>query len=195
MDGERGPADSRRLSSLAEKFRDKRYRDGYIAAHTRSVLARQMRNFRGELSQAEFGAQIDKRQTVVSRLESAAYGGWSLRTMLDIARKRNVAVLVRFVDFPTFLKYSGDLSESALRPASYEQDVIDEIAKAEECSARDGALKALFSTEPKQTEGQSVRDALSILHRPRVGASARNPPKVANDSVEALEYDLLHHQG
>jgi hypothetical protein len=195
MDGERDPADSPRLSSLAEKFRDKRYRDGYIAAHSRGVLARQMRNFRGELSQAEFGALIDKRQTVVSRLESSAYGGWSLRTMLDIARKQNVAILVRFVDFPTFLKYSGDMSESALRPAPYEQEVIDEMSRMAECSARDGALKALFSAEPKQAESQSVRDALSTLRRPSMGASASIQLRAANDSVETLEYDLLRQQG
>jgi hypothetical protein len=118
MDGERGPADSHRLSSLAEKFHEKHYRDGYVAAHTRGVLARQMRNFRGELTQAEFGAEIDKRQTVVSRLENPAYAGWSLRTMLEVARKRDVAVFVRFVDFPTFLKYSDDLSDAALGPQS-----------------------------------------------------------------------------
>src|SRR5438045_2363080 len=103
MDGERGPANSPRLPNLAEKFHDKQYRDGYVAAHTRGVLARQMRNFRGDRSQAEYGAEIGKRQTVVSRLESPAYGSWTLRTMLQIARKENVAVLVRFVDFPTFL--------------------------------------------------------------------------------------------
>jgi hypothetical protein len=125
MDGERGHADSRRLSDLTEKFNDKRYRDGYVAAHTRSVLARQMRNFRNDHSQADFGSEIGKRQTVVSRLESAAYGGWSLRTMLEIARKLNVAVFCRFVDFPTFLKLSDDLSGRALRPAPYEEAEIN----------------------------------------------------------------------
>ena len=74
MDDERDLVDSHRFLSLAEKFHDKRYRDGYVAAHTRGVLARQMRNFRGERSQAEYGAIIGKRQTVVSRLESPAYG-------------------------------------------------------------------------------------------------------------------------
>ena len=55
MDGEHDLVASHRFLSLADKFHDKRYRDGYVAAHTRGVLARQMRNFRGELTQGEFG--------------------------------------------------------------------------------------------------------------------------------------------
>jgi hypothetical protein len=114
-------ADSHRLLTLAAKFRDKRYRDGYVAAHTRSVLARQMRNFRGDLSQAEFAEKIGKQKTMVARLENPAYGGWSVRTMLEIARNLNVAVIARFVDFPTFLNFTDDMSDDALRPQEYNE--------------------------------------------------------------------------
>jgi hypothetical protein len=192
MDGEgRDRAASHRMLSLAERFRDKQYRDAYVASHTRGVLARQMRNFRGEVSQAEFAAKIGKQKTVVARLENPASGGWSLRTMLEVARKQGVAVFVRFVDFPTFLKYSADLSQRAVRPMPYEQQVIDEISRIEEYSLRDGALKALFSAEPKQAESQSARDAISTVRRPSMGSGARNSPRAANDSAEAAEYDLI----
>jgi hypothetical protein len=128
MDGERDLVASHRFLSLAEKFHDKRYRDGYVAAHTRGVLVRQMRNFRGRLSQAEFAAKIGKQKTVVGRLENPAYSGWSLRTMLDIARRENVAVLVRFVDFPTFLGFTDDMSDESLHPHAYDQAEIDRFA-------------------------------------------------------------------
>jgi hypothetical protein len=128
MDGERDLVGSHRVLSLAEKFPDKRYRDGYIAAHTRGVLARQMRNFRGQLSQADYAAKIGKQKTVVSRLENPAYSGWSLRTMLEIAREENVAVLVRFVDFPTFLGFTDDISDESLHPHAYDQAEIDRFA-------------------------------------------------------------------
>jgi hypothetical protein len=129
MDGEYGAASSHRLQSLAEKFRDKRYREGYVAAHTRGVLADQMRNFRGDLSQADYAAKIGKQKTVVGRLENPAYSGWSLRTMLEIARKEDVAVLVRFVDFPTFLGFTDDMSDESLRPRAYDQAEIDFFAE------------------------------------------------------------------
>jgi hypothetical protein len=156
MNGERSPVTSHRLPSLSEKFRDKQYRDSYVASHARRVLAEQMRNFRGHLSQADYAAKLDKQKTVVGRLENPAYGGWSVRTMLEIARKENVAVFVRFVDFPTFLKYTDDLSDGALLPRSYNQDAIDELAKADECAAGESALKALFEREPDQAHGQSA---------------------------------------
>jgi hypothetical protein len=125
MDGERLPVDSQRLLTLAEKFRDKRYRENYVAGHTRQVLARQMRNFRGELSQGEFGELIGKRQTVVSRLENPNYGAWQLRTMFEVARKLDLAVFARFVDFKRFLQYSNDLSDDALHPKPYDSARID----------------------------------------------------------------------
>jgi hypothetical protein len=134
MDDAHAAVDSHRVRTLSEKFHDKRYRDGYVAAHTRGVLARQMRNFRGERSQAEYGAIIGKRQTVVSRLESPAYGSWTLRTMLQIARKENVAVLVRFVDFPTFLSFTDDMSDEALFPQAYDEAEVDRFAAYEERS-------------------------------------------------------------
>jgi hypothetical protein len=120
--------DSHRLVRLAKKMRDKDYRDGYVAAHTRLVLAKQMREFRGTMPQTEFAALLDKRQTVVSRLENPNYAGWTVSTLLEIASKLNVAVFVRFVDFSTFLKYSGDQSETALRPEEYNQQRVDDFA-------------------------------------------------------------------
>jgi len=125
MDEGRGLAASRRLLSLAEKFRDKQYRDSYVASHTRGILAQQMRNFRGALSQAEYAEKIGKQKTVVGRLENPGYAGWSLRTMLEIARKENIAVLVRFVDFPTFLGFTNDFSKKALHPDAYDPAEVD----------------------------------------------------------------------
>jgi hypothetical protein len=110
---------------------DKKYRDGYVAAHNRQVLAKQMREFRGDKSQTEFAELIDKRQTIVSRLENPNYSGWTLGTLFEMASKLNVAVFVRFVDFPTFLKYSGQQSEAALHPAVYDQQQVDDFALSE----------------------------------------------------------------
>src|SRR6266849_3115120 len=123
---------SQRIRALAEKMRDKRYRDSYVASHTRQVLAKQMREFRSEMSQIEFAALIGKRQTMISRLENPAYVGWSLSTMLEVARKLNVAVFVRFVDVPTFLKLSDDMSADALHPRSFDESQMDDLVKDEE---------------------------------------------------------------
>jgi hypothetical protein len=135
MNGGLDPAASRRLAHLAEKFHDKQYRDSYVASHTRGVLSQQMRNFRGDLSQAEYADKIGKQKTVIGRLENPGYAGWSLRTMLETARKENVAVLVRFVDFPTFLKYTDDLSDKSLNPTPYDANAVDQLAAGNNANA------------------------------------------------------------
>jgi hypothetical protein len=124
---EQNPAASHRLLSLAAKFHDEEYRNGYIASHTRGVLAKQMRNFRGTLSQEQFAEKLDKQKTVIARLEKPAYAGWSLRTMLEVARKEKVALLCRFVDFPTFLNFTDDMTDDALDPQSYDEVKTEEI--------------------------------------------------------------------
>jgi hypothetical protein len=116
MAAERHLADSRRIPSLIEKFRNRRYRHSYVAAHTRRFLARQMRKFRGDKSQSDFGDLIGKQQTVVSRLEDAGYGKWTLQTLFDVAEKLDLAVIVRFVDYSTFLRFTENMSDEASEP-------------------------------------------------------------------------------
>jgi len=126
---ERHPADSHRIPSLIEKFRNRRYRHSYVVSHTRRFLARQMRKFRGDKSQTEFGELIGKQQTVVSRLEDSAYGKWALQTLFDVADKLDVAVIVRFVDHAAFLRFTDNMSDEATIPGPYDRATLDEMAE------------------------------------------------------------------
>jgi transcriptional regulator with XRE-family HTH domain len=162
---------------------DKRYRDGYVASHTRQTLAQQMRRFRGDDSQATFAEMIGKRQTIVSRLENPSYSGWTLRTLFEVAQALNVAVFVRFVDFPTFLQYTDDLSDNALRPQPYDEEAIEALVEEEDRASKEGALKALFASEPKQAPGRSALPRM-IFERDRDGATS---PPPANDAVNPPE--------
>lgn len=115
--------DSHRSVSLWKKFCNKKYRDGYVSSHVKKFLAHQITALRGEKSQTEFGEIIGKPQSVVCRLENPNYGKYSLQTLLDVASKLNLALIVRFVDFPTFLKGTSDFSVEAVRPAAYDEHV------------------------------------------------------------------------
>jgi hypothetical protein len=168
MDEGRRHADSPRLRNLIEKFRDKAYRDSYTAAHTRRFLARQMRKFRGEKSQSEFGNLIDKRQTVVSRLEDPKYGKWTLQTLFDVAEKLNVAVVVRFVDIPTFLKSSEDMSDDASQPQPYDEA---KTASAFEHPAKKLVIRPLGIGEPIQLFGADFGP-----HFLEIAATSTNQP-------------------
>jgi hypothetical protein len=95
----------------AKKLRNRKHRHSYVVDYTRRFLARQMRAFRGERSQSEFGDLIGKRRTQVSRLEDPAYGKWTLQTLFDVAEKLEVEVFVRFVDHSTFLRLSEAMDQ------------------------------------------------------------------------------------
>jgi hypothetical protein len=114
---------------LASKFREKPYRDSYVSSHVKRFLANQIVAFQGEKSQEEFGRFIGKPQSVVSRLQNPKYGKYTLQTLLDIASKLDVAFVARFVDFPTFLKFTNDFSDRAICPAPYIHKPIDPIAQ------------------------------------------------------------------
>ncbi|MEX2166220.1 MAG: helix-turn-helix transcriptional regulator [Methyloceanibacter sp.] len=109
-----------RTADLTTKFAKKGYRDSYVARHIKSFLASQIRLLRGANSQAAFGRLLGKPQSVVSRLEDPDYGQVTLQTLLDIASKLDVALIVRFVSFPIFVRFTNDLSPAALAPQSYD---------------------------------------------------------------------------
>jgi hypothetical protein len=169
MDGDRYPVDFHRAVRLAHKFRDKEYRDTYVEAHSRRFLAHQMREFRGDASQTEFGERIDKSQTIVSRLEDANYSGWSLRTLFEVAQSLNVAAIVRFVDFPTFLRRTDDQSDAAVKPAAYDSSAVEEcayeMARSSPGLAGSGASMTfvLEQANVPVTEGYSARGPFNPL--------------------------------
>ena len=113
-------AASQRQAEPAGSLGDREFRTSYMAQHLRAFLADQIRALRGETSQREFGDRIGKPQSVVSRLENEEYGKVSLQTLIDVAAKLDIALLVRFVDFPTFRRATSDMSEQAVAPASYD---------------------------------------------------------------------------
>ena len=122
MVAERDHAELPRISNLVKKLRSRKYRNSYIATFTKHHLARQMRAFRGERSQSEFGSLVGRKRTQVSRLEDPAYGKWTLQTLLEMANQLDVAVFVRFVDHSTFLRLSDAMDREALVPSSYSQN-------------------------------------------------------------------------
>jgi len=95
-----------------------------------------MRELRGSLSQADFGQKIGKAQNVVSRLEDPTYGKATLSTLLEIAAKLDRALIVRFVDFKTFLKFTEDQSDSSAAPEGYQEFDVSEFAWKEALKER-----------------------------------------------------------
>lgn len=136
------------LGPSLRRFLSKDYRDGYLATHVRTGIALQIRALRekGELSQDDFATLTGKKQSTISRLEDTDYGRVSIQTLLDIASATGVALLVRFVDYPQFLRVTSDMSDRALAP--------DNIYESEE-RAHVVQGKAIFA----ESEGNAWKTA------------------------------------
>jgi len=118
-------------------FDNRGFRTVYMAHHAKGFLADQIRVLRGNRSQRAFGELIGKPQSVVSRLENEEYGKLTLQTLLDIAEKLDIALEVRFVDYPTFIRGLRDPSKNQV-PAGYDE-AMKAVAEARDPSDKQAA--------------------------------------------------------
>lgn len=112
---------------LADKLQTKGYRDAYVASHVRRWIAYQVRTLREEreLSQAELADLMNTKQSNICRIESPDYGRLSLQTLLQLASKFDVALVVKFVDYATFLAQSRDVSSEAMVADSFDRKALE----------------------------------------------------------------------
>ncbi len=105
------------LKRLQAKLHSKEYRESYVENHVRRWLAAQIRILREQegrnWTQKNLAAKLGKPQSAVSRLEDPDYGKMTVSTLLELAAAFDVALAVRFVDFPCFVEMTRDLSRSA----------------------------------------------------------------------------------
>jgi transcriptional regulator with XRE-family HTH domain len=107
---------------LALKLRRRPYRRAYVSEHVRRGMAHQIRALREARgwSQGELSRRLGKPQSVVSRLEDPAYGKLTVQTLLEVADAFDVALSVRFIDFPGFVGLTRDLSERSFLVESFD---------------------------------------------------------------------------
>lgn len=159
MEAEHKNMISRRVKPLVKQLMDKEFRDSYMESHIKRFLANQIKALRGDKSQAEFGKILEKPQSVVSRLEDPEYGKVTLETLLGIASKLDVGLLVRFVNHKTFLSFTSDLSSDALAPSQYNHREIEELAEPKH-SAQDLMQDAIQVTVTEAMKGKYLFDPI-----------------------------------
>jgi len=164
-------ANSRRINSLASEMGDPRFRASYFTTQLKTFLADQIRALRGNSSQADFGKAIGKPQSVVSRLENENYGQVSLQTLIDIANKLDIALIVRFTEWTEFLRVTNNFSENAIAPQRYEQDAIERLAREEGAAVRGVELMRLFAAPRDQPSESRILRTEQL--RPLGGSTAQ----------------------
>ncbi len=112
---------SPRFQRLAVRYGDREYRSAYRSTQLATALATQIRALRGTRTQAQLAEMLDTTQSVISRLENENYGKFRLETLINIADKLDVELVVRFVNFPTFVELTGEVEESDLAPIGFDE--------------------------------------------------------------------------
>jgi transcriptional regulator with XRE-family HTH domain len=141
-----------RIEVLAQKLKNEKYRNAYMSRRLRAVLAAQIRAFRGPESQIAFGKRIDQTQSRVSDLENEDSGNPSLRTLIKVAQRLHVALIVQFVDYSTFLKFTDGLSPATLNPERFSGEGMDRLIKAERSANADELPRFRAPEGQKQQE-------------------------------------------
>ena len=181
-----------RISRLVKALGRSEFRHAYMARQLKAFLADQIRALRGDLTQSEFGDQIGKPQSVISRLEKQADRQISIQTLIDIARKLDIAVIIRFVDFPTFLRYTEDYSDEALTPRRYDKAAIVALVSDEERRARQSELLAALIQ--RQTLYPTKED-YAAPRSPAGGLPTTGSPMIPNADIDTMTAtpDLISH--
>lgn len=157
---------------MFDDFADKDFRDAFVEENIKTGLALQIRALRekAKLSQPALAKMAGKTQSVISRLEDPNYGKFTIRTLLDLARAFDVALLVKFVSFSKLVAELKDLSPSTLAVKTYSQErkSADEIVFTAQATTaalppkdankpqEHGALDALFPIDPQEGWGSTA---------------------------------------
>jgi transcriptional regulator with XRE-family HTH domain len=178
---------------LFEKLRKKAYRHAYMAEHVRRGIAYQIRALRDQRgwNQGTLSKELDKPQSVVCRLEDPSYGKVTVQTLLAVANVYDVALLVKFVSYSSFLKQTRDTSTASMMVPNFE----DELSKSQEFhpTVTASALEA-FLKMPEQVppaHGAATEDQTPDLIS-RLGSMAKPDPLTALLSSHS-EYRMRLH--
>jgi transcriptional regulator with XRE-family HTH domain len=115
---------SGKIKKLWSQFRDKEYRDGFVADALADGLAIQIYNMRtkNDWTQAELAEKVGTKQAAVCKWENGD-SPRSLTTLAKIASAFDVALIVKFVPFSEFLKGDGQPFDRPM--PNFEKDNLD----------------------------------------------------------------------
>jgi transcriptional regulator with XRE-family HTH domain len=135
--------------SLREEFHDPEARHDYAEEFLNSYLALQIKTLRQQRqwTQEELGNRAgEMKQSRISALERADYERWTLQTLKRLAKAFDLALVVRFESFGTFLEEMTSLSREALERPSFDNDPA---FKATSCASSVGDSLAIATFRGK----------------------------------------------
>src|SRR5258706_7584715 len=119
--------------SLRGEFQDPEARHDYADIFLNSSIALQIKALRLQRgwSQEMLAERAGMKQSRISAMEQATYTGWSITTLRRLAKAFDLALMVRFESFGTFLNDVASVSRNALERPSFCDDPAFKSEEAE----------------------------------------------------------------
>ena len=116
---------------LRSKMRVADYRNAFVSSTVAARIAVRINNLRKKAgwTQPQLAEKAGMKQARVSVLEQGDYENFTFSTLKKLAAAFNVAVVVDFVSFPDFVKWSESINSESVVPESFAES---ERALAEE---------------------------------------------------------------
>ena len=106
---------------LWAKLRDAEYRNALVSSTVAARMAVRLYNLRKKAgwTQPQLAAKAGLKQARISLLEQGDYDQFTFSTLKKLAAALNVAVVIDFVSFPEFLRWSDDFSSKSVAPETF----------------------------------------------------------------------------
>ena len=114
---------------------DKEFRVAFLSSHLRQSIASQIRALRlkHHLTQRQLADGIGTSQNSITRWEDpTSESSPQIGTLFRIAKFFDVGLIIRFVDWPTFIKWLGVLPDA---PESWSAERMQEFVSSLPCAA------------------------------------------------------------
>jgi len=140
---------------FADELAEKKMRDAYLSAQTRTKLTNQIHAIRSQRgwSQGEFAKILGKPQSNVSRLENREYGSFTLKTLFELASAFDVGLVVEFVQYDDFLRRTHDLSPSHLQVQNFSKASLEPLCRNGMATNQVAPVVTVTATTPMQSGG------------------------------------------
>ncbi len=105
------------------KLRDPDNRNAFVSSTVAARIAVRIYNLRKKAgwTQPQLAEKAGMKQARVSVLEQGDYENFTFSTLKKLAAAFNVAVVVDFVSFPDFVKWSESLNSESVVPESFDE--------------------------------------------------------------------------
>ena len=120
-----------------------------------------------QLTQIEMAKKLGLKQSVVSRLEDVDRGNVNVTTLLNVAKRLDVGLVIQFVDYPEFLERTRDLSEHALQPATIRESV-ERLSSTTQASA----APASYTLQVSRVSTRTTKAGVTFIPRSTIPGSS-----------------------